>query len=228
MAILTLFDLDHTLIPLDSNQAWVEFLIDRGVLRANPYARLASAMEERYRTQTKEIDIPFCEFFIGTLTHVPPDELAGQVELFIERCIAPRVSAAAQELVAFHRAKGEILVMITATNRIITAPIARLFGIEHLIATEPETVAGRLTGKVAGTPSMRGGKVVRLDQWLAGGAIPGLSHVAQLGASCFYSDSINDLPLLEYVTDPVAVDPDRALAEWAKARSWPIVSLRPV
>ena len=136
--------------------------------------------------------------------------------------ILPMIGRAARGLVDMHRTRGDLCAVITATNSFVTAPIAREFGVEHLIATEPEASGGRFTGRVAGTPCFREGKVRRLDEWLAGQG----RTLAEFSESAFYSDSHNDLPLLERVSRPVAVDPDEALLRAARARDWEVLSLR--
>ncbi len=225
MATLALFDLDHTLIRIDSNQAWIQFLID--AQRLDPRSALAgaSAMEQRYRNATVEIDIEFCEFFIGTLVGIEAGDLALLLAEFVQSRIRPAITARARALIEAHRKAGEILAIITATNRIIARPIADELGISNLIATEPEYSHGLMTGRVAGVPSMRSGKVVRLRAWLDGGAVAGVEDLNDLKVLRFYSDSINDRALLEVATDAIAVDPDAALAALAHERGWPIVSL---
>jgi len=143
---------------------------------------------------------------------------AWHAEYMHER-IAPMIRDSARALVERHR--GDLCVIITATNSFVTAPIARAFGIEHLIATEPEIRDGEFTGGVSGIPSFREGKVERLESWLASRGETIKSHLK----SIFYSDSHNDLPLLGMVTHPVAVDPDAALRAHAEARGWPVISL---
>jgi HAD superfamily phosphoserine phosphatase-like hydrolase len=131
------------------------------------------------------------------------------------------IGASARALVRRHLDSGDLCAVVTATNSFVTAPIAREFGVAHLVATEPERIAGRFTGRVAGTPCFRGGKVERVEAWLAGAG----RRLADFVASTFYSDSHNDLPLLERMTHPVAVDPDAQLAAEARRRGWPIMSL---
>lgn len=219
---LTLFDLDHTLIDTDSNQAWVRFLIAHGVLEATSYRQQSAAMERRYRQTTQGIDIEFCEFFIATLALAGAARLEVLLPQFVAQAIAPHVNRGTFALIAERRARGDFVAIITATNRVITAPIAAWLGIDSLIATEVEMDDGRITGRVLGTPSMREGKVLRLDAWLAAGALPGIRHRSELAGLTFYSDSINDLPLLNVASEPVAVNPDAGLARHAAACGWPI------
>lgn len=223
MTRLTLFDLDHTLIDTDSNQAWVRFLIAHGVLPESPYREQSAAMERRYRDHPNGIDLVFCEFFIGALALLSSAQLADLLPRFVREVIAPHLNAGSFALVEEHRARGDCLAIITATNRIITAPIAAWLGIESLIATEAEVIDGHFTGRVLGVPSMREGKVVRLDQWLGAGNVPGVGRRADLEALTFYTDSINDLPLLEIATVPVAINPDAPLERVARERGWVVL-----
>jgi HAD superfamily hydrolase (TIGR01490 family) len=220
MTRLTLFDLDHTLIDTDSNQAWIRFLIAEGLLDASSYAQQSAQMEKRYRESSEGIDLGFCEFFIGTLTLLSWAQLATLLPQFLHQEITPRVNPGSFALIHEHRQRGDALAIITATNRIITTPIAAWFGIDDLIATEPELSDGRPNGRVQGTPSMREGKVLRLDAWLASGHLPDVLARSDLEALTFYSDSINDLPLLSCATTPVAVNPDPALQRHAVERGW--------
>jgi HAD superfamily hydrolase (TIGR01490 family) len=215
---LALFDLDNTLLTGDSDDEWFEFLAAEGALdRAAGEAGKADVVR-RYREGTIGT-LEFCEYFLEL--YVPHDmpRLVAWREKYIRDWIVPRIPAAARELLAAHR--GDLVVIATATNRFITEPIARELGVEHLIATEPEIIGERFTGKVRGTPSFREGKRTRVEQWLAsrGTSLDGYAE------SWFYSDSINDLPLLEKVTNPVAVDPDPRLAAIARERGWKVVAL---
>ena len=148
-----------------------------------------------------------------------PNVLFRWRERFVEEKIRPILLSAASALIEQHRISGDTLLIITATNRFVTEPIARLYGIEHLIATTPEFEDGRFTGRYVGTPCFRDGKVARLEEWL-------VEHSQSLAGSWFYSDSHNDLPLLSRVAHPVAVDPDDALSRYAERKGWPVLSLR--
>jgi HAD superfamily hydrolase (TIGR01490 family) len=223
--VVTLFDLDHTLLPLDTNQAWISFLCDAGALDAGLYQRAALAMKQRYLAGGDDPDIAFCEFFIGTLSLFEPAHLLDLRAQFVTRMVLPAIDQRARNLVDLHRAQGDVLVIITATNQFITAPVAQAFGIEHLIATECERVDDRFTGRVSGIPSMRSGKVTRLDAWLSSEPVKGLSSRRSIDQLRFYSDSINDRALLEQVDLPIAVDPDHALALLADERGWPVIEL---
>jgi len=218
---LALFDLDHTLLAGDSDYEWGQFLIDRGVLAREAYEAQNARFFEQYKAGTLDIH-EYLGFALGPLAAHAPEDLARWHEDFMRERIRPMILPRARELVARHRDEGELCAVVTATNSFVTAPIARELGVPHLVATEPEAVAGRFTGRVAGTPCFREGKLRRLDEWLAGLG----RRFEQFEDSCFYSDSHNDLPLLERVRRPVAVDPDAQLAATAAERGWPVISLR--
>ncbi|MEK6770497.1 MAG: HAD family hydrolase [Pseudomonadota bacterium] len=214
---LAIFDLDHTLLAGDSDHAWGQFLIDREVVDAESYRRANERYYAQYRAGTLDI-FEFLEFALKPLARHERDQLDAWHREFVATRIRPMITPAARALVEQHRRQGHTLMIVTATNRFVTAPIAREFGIDHLLATEPEEVDGRFTGRVAGTPCYREGKVARLRQWL--------EHSREtLAGSWFYSDSHNDLPLLELVDHPVAVNPDEVLRREAAARRWPVLAL---
>ena len=218
---LALFDLDNTLLTGDSDYEWGQFLVDRGVLDREHYEAQNRQYYEQYVAGTLDIH-EYLGFALRPLAEHAPEALARWHGEFMRLRIAPMITPAARALVQRHLAAGELCAIITATNSFVTAPIAREFGVEHLLATEPERRDGRFTGAVAGTPCFREGKVRRLQEWLAG-----LGHrLDAFEESAFYSDSHNDLPLLERVTRPVAVDPDAALAAEARRRGWATLSLR--
>jgi HAD superfamily hydrolase (TIGR01490 family) len=218
---LALFDLDNTLLAGDSDYEWGQFLVDRGVLDRASYEAQNAAYFEQYKAGTLDIH-EYLGFALRPLAEHAPADLARWHEEFMRTRIAPMIGEAARTLVHDHLKRGDLCAVVTATNSFVTAPIARAFGIVHLIATEPESRSGRFTGRVAGTPCFREGKIARVDAWLAAQGRP----LAQFDESSFYSDSHNDLPLLERVSRPVAVDPDAQLASEAARRGWPVISLR--
>jgi HAD superfamily hydrolase (TIGR01490 family) len=218
---LTLFDLDNTLLAGDSDYEWGQFLIARGVLSREAYEAQNARFFEQYKAGTLDIH-EYLGFALGPLAAHSAEELARWHADFMRSSILPMITPRARELVARHVGAGDLCAVVTATNSFVTAPIAREFGVPHLIATEPEVARGRFTGRVAGTPCFREGKIRRVEQWLAA-----LGHgLGDFDDSRFYSDSHNDLPLLQRVRHPVAVDPDAALAAEAARRDWPCISLR--
>jgi HAD superfamily hydrolase (TIGR01490 family) len=215
---LALFDLDNTLLDGDSDVSWAQFLIEEGVLHPEEFHAKNLWFAERYKDGTLDIH-EFLDFQLAPLAAHPRAQLDAWHEEYMQRKIRPMIHARAADLIAHH--SGALTALVTATNRFITAPIARELGIANLVATDIEEVDGAFTGKPRGTPSFREGKVTRVTEWLAG-----LGHRLEDYESWFYSDSLNDLPLLERVTHPVAVDPDATLREYARERGWPIMSLR--
>jgi HAD superfamily hydrolase (TIGR01490 family) len=218
---LALFDLDNTLLSGDSDYEWGQFLIARGVVEREAYEAQNQAFYAQYVAGTLDIH-EFLGFALRPLAEHAPVDLARWHAEFMRQRVRPMVGEKARALVRRHLAAGDLCAVVTATNSFVTAPIAQEFGIDHLIATEPESVAGRFTGRVAGTPCFREGKVQRVEAWLAARG----QSWARIERSAFYSDSHNDLPLLERVTDPVAVDPDETLEAEARRRGWPVISLR--
>jgi HAD superfamily hydrolase (TIGR01490 family) len=217
---LALFDLDNTLLAGDSDYEWGQFLVDRGVLERDAYEAQNRAYYEQYVAGTLDIH-EFLGFALRPLAAHPSADLARWHGEFMAERIRPMIGTKARALVQQHQRSGDLCAIITATNSFVTGPIAREFGVEHLIATEPESRNGRFTGKVAGVPGFRDGKIVRLDAWLEGRG----KRLSDFAESTLYSDSHNDLPLLERVSRPVAVDPDEKLATKAKERNWAIISL---
>jgi HAD superfamily hydrolase (TIGR01490 family) len=215
---LALFDLDNTLLSGDSDFEWAQFLIAQGVLDREVYEARNQAFYDQYKAGTLDIH-EFLDFQLKPLSRHPRAQLDAWHREFMATRIRPIVRERARELVARHAA--DLCAIITATNSFVTAPIAREFGVAHLIATEPELRDGAFTGGVSGTPCFRDGKVVRLDQWLAARGLT----LAGCERSWFYSDSHNDLPLLSRVSDPVAVDPDDTLQRHAEQHGWPVISL---
>lgn len=214
---LAIFDLDNTLIAGDSDYLWGEFLVEQGVVAPTYFAENDRFYEE-YKAGRLDI-AEFLRFALKPLTEHPLGDLLAWRAQFIEEKIRPILLPAAGALIEQHRARGDLPLVITATNRFVTEPIVGLYGIEHLIATAPELVDGRYTGDFLGEPCFREGKVTRLQAWLQDNG-PGLD------GSWFYSDSHNDIPLLSTVSNPVAVDPDETLADYARERGWPVISLR--
>ena len=218
---LGLFDLDNTLLAGDSDYEWGQFLVDRGVLARGEYEAQNAAFLEQYRAGTLDIH-EYLGFALRPLAAHAPQDLARWHGEFMRERILPMIAPGARALVRRHLEAGELCAVVTATNSFVTAPIAHEFAVPHLIATEPESRDGRFTGRVAGTPCFREGKIRRVDDWLASMG----RRLADFADSHFYSDSHNDLPLLERVRRPVAVDPDPQLAAEAARRGWPVISLR--
>ena len=221
---LALFDLDNTLLDADSDFLWGEFLCRVGAVDAHDY----QAANARFYREYLEGHLVFAEyvrFCLGVLARHELADLRAWRDRFVAELVRPNITLAARELVAQHRAAGDELAIVTASNAFITAPIAAELGVPRLIATEAATDdAGRFTGEPSGVPSFREGKVTRVAQWLA--EAHGARAEALLDAAWFYSDSHNDLPLLERVGRPVAVNPDPVLARVAHERGWPVMSLR--
>lgn len=215
---LAIFDLDNTLLRGDSDHAWGRFLIESHVVDGEEYERENERYYAEYQAGTLDI-MEFLAFALKPLTRHDRATLDRWHRQYMQTKIMPMITPAARALVNLHRAHGDTLVIITATNRFVTAPIAEEFEIPHLIATEPEELNGCFTGKVAGTPCYREGKVTRLKSWMQ-------DHGETLQNSWFYSDSHNDLPLLSIVDHPVAVNPDDILRREAQIRGWQILPLR--
>ena len=215
---LAVFDLDNTLLAGDSDYLWGRFQVEQGLVAADTYERENQRFYREYQAGTLDIH-EYAAFALNSLIEHPLEHMLSLRERFVRECIAPIVAAGTPALLERHRAQGEELVITTATNRFVTEPIAELLGIPNLLATEPELVDGHYTGRIAGIPNFQGGKVVRLREWIAarGGAC---EHM-----SC-YSDSHNDIPLLEMAQQAVAVDPDAVLQATAEHRGWAVISLR--
>jgi HAD superfamily hydrolase (TIGR01490 family) len=221
MQTLALFDLDHTLLSGDSDVLWCDWLMREGMLDRASFEPRNAAMEAGYKAGTVSV-AEFCGFYVGTLAGRSLAQWEPLRQRFLAEEIAPRIPAPAHAQVRQHQAAGHTVVLTTATNRVITELTARHLGIAHLIATECEVDAeGCFTGRVAGTPNMREGKVTRLHAWLSeqGTALSALDSVA-------YSDSMNDAPLLSATRRAVAVDPDPRLATLAAERGWTVLRWR--
>ncbi|QAU33615.1 HAD family hydrolase [Janthinobacterium sp. 17J80-10] len=221
MTNLALFDLDHTLLPLDSDFEWGQFLARTGAVDANALEKRNAAFYQQYQAGTLD-PVAYLEFVFGILAQFPRPQLDAWHQEFMAEVITPSIRQAARELVQKHQEAGDLVAIITATNRFVTGPIARAFGVEHLIAAEPELAAnGDLTGRLVGTPPYGAGKVVNAQAWLAS-----LGHTLDgFERSHFYSDSQNDIPLLSLVTNPVATNPNALLAAHAQAHGWPTLQL---
>ena len=218
---LALFDLDGTLLAGDTDQLWCEFLIDEGRLDRAVFTAANADVAARYDLGAIT-PAEFCAFYASTLAGRSAVAWAPLRARFMATAIVPRLGAASRALVARHRNAGDRLVLTTATNRFLTEPIAALLGIADLVATDLEIdAAGAFTGRTAGVPNMREGKVVRLTAWLGERE----QAMASLADAAFYSDSINDLPLLLAVGRPVVVDPDARLLAEAGRRDWPVLRL---
>ena len=220
---LALFDLDHTLLAGDSDFEWAQFLISKGVVDREIQEAKNVAFYEQYKAGTLDIQ-EFLAFQLMPLTRHPRAELDAWHREYMDRHIRPIMSIKARTLVLEHLAAGDLCAIVTATNSFVTGPIAREFGIPHLIGAIPavDVASGAFSGKPTGTPSFQAGKIVRVEQWLES---LGLWWGA-FDNSYFYSDSHNDLPLMQKVNTPIAVDPDDTLRRHAEAAGWPVISLR--
>lgn len=218
---LALFDLDNTLLPIDSDYEWGQFLSKIGAVDAQAHAARNAAFFEQYQNGTLD-PIEYLEFAFGTLARFPRSQLDTWHAQFMHEVIQPVIHPAALELVNKHQSNGDLVAIITATNRFVTGPIAEAFGVPHLIAAEPEiSPSGDMTGRLVGTPPFGAGKVINTKIWLAslGKQLPDFSH------SFFYSDSQNDIPLLSVVSNPVATNPNARLLAHAKEHGWPTLHL---
>ena len=218
---LALFDLDNTLLTSDSDFEWAQFLIEQRVLDREVYEARNLEFYEQYKSGTLDIH-QFLDFQLKPLSRHSRIQLDVWHNEFMTKRILPLIAPGAPELINKHMLEGDLCVIITATNRFVTAPIAQALGINNLIATEPEQKNGEFTGQVLGAPCFREGKITRLENWLDEHNLTWLSFLE----SWFYSDSLNDMPLLHKVSRPVAVDPDTTLKSYAKKNNWPIISLR--
>jgi HAD superfamily hydrolase (TIGR01490 family) len=218
---LALFDLDNTILAGDSDYNWSRFLIQEGYLDGAIHAEKNEKFYADYKAGTLDI-YAFVEFQFKPLARNSRAVLNQLLKKYVEEVIKPMITEKARVLVKRHQEEGDLIIVITATNSFITKPIAELFGIENLIGTDPEEKEGEFTGKVSGLPSFKEGKVTRLEAWLKGKNL----SLASFEKSYFYSDSHNDLPLMQKVTHPVAVDSDDVLSEYAKSKGWPQISLR--
>lgn len=217
---LALFDLDHTLLPIDSDYEWGQFLCRQGAVDTAAFARRNDTFFAQYQAGTLD-PVEYLEFALGTLATFDPERLAALQQQFMDEVIVPHIRPTARDLLQKHLDAGDLVAIVTATNHFVTAPIARAFGVEHLIAAMPEVIDGRITGKLGGTPTQGEGKIVHTRAWLEqmGKTLDHFEHVY------FYSDSHNDLPLLSIVSHPVATNPNATLARHATAQGWPLLHL---
>ncbi len=216
---LAIFDLDNTLIADDSDYLWGQFLVDQRIVDRSYYEDSNLKFYNQYKQGTLDI-VEFLTFSLKPLADNNPAQLVKWRSQFIQEIITPLLLKPAQELIAKHKAKGDTLLVITATNRFVTEPIVQLYGIDHLLATTPTFIEGKYTGGFDGLPCFQEGKVKLLEKWLQN------TSTETMQGSWFYSDSHNDLPLLKLVDHPVAVDPDEKLTTYAETNHWPIISLR--
>ena len=224
MTQLALFDLDHTLLPIDSDHEWGRFLVKIGVVDADYYATENERFYADYKAGRLDIDA-FLAFALKPLSEHSRAQLNEWHAQFMHEVINPNLRSSAFDLVKKHQDQNDVCCVVTATNSFVTRPIVQAFGIQHLIATEPEVLGdpatGNFSGKVAGTPNFREGKVIRVESWLSAEKLSWSS----LEKSYFYSDSINDLPLMEKVTQPIPTNPDQSLRAKAMENGWPILEL---
>ena len=215
---LAIFDLDHTLLAGDSDHMWGDYMIEAGLVDGASYKRRNDAFYEDYKAGRLDI-AAYTRFALEPLARLGEETLLPLRDRFVAERIDPIVAPAAPMLLEKHRIQGDELLIITATNRFVTEPIAQLLGVDELIATDPEYVNGRYTGNITGTASYREGKVTRLEEWLS-------LRDEKFSEITFYTDSHNDLPLLRRVDKPVVVDPDATLRAAAQKAGWPIITLR--
>lgn len=215
---LAIFDLDNTLLNGDSDHAWGEFLCEQGVVSSDEYRKANDYFYDQYKQGSLDI-YEFLEFALRPLKQLPRNQLNELHLQFMQQKVLPMITPKSRELLQHHKDQGDYLLIITATNAFVTFPIAKELGVDDIMATMPEETDGLFTGKVAGTPCFQDGKVTRLNEWLEKSELT-------LKDSYFYSDSCNDLPLLEIVDYPVAVDADEKLTAVAQEKGWPQISLR--
>jgi HAD superfamily hydrolase (TIGR01490 family) len=215
---LAIFDLDNTLLGGDSDFLWGQYLVDEGIVDADTYAKTNAQFYAQY--QAGELDIhEYARFAFKPLADHPMDQLKTWRKGFFDRYVRPIILEKGMDLIQHHKTRGDITLIITATNRFITEPIAETYGVDYLLATDPKLSQGRYQAEIEGTPCFQGGKITRLEAWMS-------EHNEGLAGSWFYSDSHNDLPLLERVDHAIAVDPDEILESAARANDWQIISLR--
>lgn len=217
---LALFDLDNTLLSGDSDYEWTQHLVSKGVLDRERFAQRNDEFYEQYKAGTLDI-FEFLDFQLQSLAVNSRADLEAWHAEFMHTRIRPLLTQKARDLVRGHQDSGDLCALVTATNSFVTGPISRELNIAHLIATIPAQRNGQFTGKPRGTPAFREGKITRVEDWLESMGL----WWSNFERSWFYSDSLNDLPLLSMVSDPVAVDPDRTLRAHAEAAGWTILKL---
>lgn len=215
---LAIFDLDNTLLSGDSDYLWGMFLVKKNLVDQQVYEERNQFFYDEYKKGRLNI-FEFLQFSLKPLSEIEPKRLEELHAEFMQTEIIPIITSKAKQLVEKHRQNGDYLLIITATNLFVTAPIASYFGMDHIIATNPEKIDGKYTGKVEGIPSFQEGKVKRFEKWLR-------EQDFAVKESYFYSDSFNDLPLLKQVDRAIAVDPDERLTAYANEKQWEIISLR--
>ncbi len=215
---LAIFDLDNTLLTGDSDFEWGQFMVNKGIVDQQEYERANKIFYEQYNGGTLDIH-QYSQFAFTPLTQNSTEDLLNWRSEFLKKIIEPLITTKAKNLLEKHKQLDHTLMVITATNSFVTAPIVKLLGVTHLLATEPKQIDGRYVAEIEGTPCFQEGKVIRLNAWLE-------EHNESMEGSFFYSDSHNDLPLLEWVDIPIAVDPDEELEKIARDRDWKIMSLR--
>ena len=215
---LAIFDLDNTLLGGDSDYLWGQFLVEKALVDPELYERENQRFYDEYKAGKLDI-FEFLQFSLAPLSQHSMSRLSEMHREFMQHKIDSIWQPKAVTLLNQHREKNDFLLIITATNHFVTAPIAQKLGVDDIIATMPEQINNQYTGKVAGTPCFQEGKVERLSQWLQ-------DNDFSMQDSYFYSDSYNDLPLLLKVTHPIAVDPDERLEQYAIKNNWPVISLR--
>ncbi len=215
---LAIFDLDNTLLAGDSDYTWGTFLVEKGVVDKAVYEAENERFYQEYQNKTLDI-FEYQAFVLAPLMTLNKEKRDALHAEFMTTCIAPLRQAKADALIAKHKQQGDTLLVITATNRFIAGPIVSMLGIDHVLATEPEVIDEEFTGRIVGDPCFQEGKIKRLEQWLK-------EQNETFSEMVFYSDSINDAPLLEFVETAIAVDPDDKLTALAQEKSWPIISLR--
>lgn len=218
---LALFDLDHTLLPIDSDHEWGEFLVRAGLVDAAEFTRRNDIFYSQYQAGTLDA-VEYLEFALGTLARIPRTRLDELHLQFMAEVVTPAIHPAVLALLKQHQDAGDLVAIVTATNQFVTKPIATALGVEHLIAAMPEFDAdGNVTGKLIGTPTLGAGKLTHTDAWL--GTLG--KEIGSFERSYFYSDSHNDIPLLSVVTHPVATNPNAALSAHATSLGWPTLHL---